>query len=180
MAWQRLARRRDAWSAGGMPTLEGAGALVPDPVPAAPHVLDVTRPIGHGEGALTTAAGRLARWDVHRRVGFAVRADGGADAVGTTVLLGVGARGVRAWFGCRVVAVLAEPHAAGFTYATLPGHPEEGHERFTLTMTSEGLVVGRIQAWSRPRPLARLAGPLGRHAQRLAAQAYLDALVVPG
>lgn len=178
----RLARTASRCCAGAVADLLArTAALPPDAVPPGAHRLDLTRVVGRGEAALARAAARLAAWDPQRRAGFRVRADGPADALGTTVLLGAGVGPARLWFGCRVVEVLDTPTAAGFTYATLPGHPERGHERFTVTLTTEGLVVGRVQAWSAPRGLpARLAGPLGRRAQRSVAGVYLDALVVPG
>jgi uncharacterized protein (UPF0548 family) len=144
-------------------------------------VLDVTRPVGLGETAFAAAAERLATWHVQRAVGFRVLADGRADAEGTTVLLGVGVGRLRRWAGCRVTEVVRGGTTAGFSYATLPGHPETGVERFTVALGPDGVVTARVQAWSRPAwRLARLAGPLGPLAQRVVARRYLAALVVRG
>lgn len=93
------------------------------------------------------------------------------------MLLGVGVGPARAWFGCRVVEVASSPELVGYAYATLPGHPERGVERFTVARATDGTVTGRVQAWSVPAwTLARLAGPVGRLAQRAAAGVYLRRL----
>lgn len=154
-----------------------AAALPPQDVPGRAHVLDVVRTVGHGEAAFRTAAERLATWHLQRAVGFRVRSDGRADQVGTTVLLGVGVGPLRRWAGCRVTEVVTGGTTAGFSYATLAGHPEQGVERFTVALAPDGTVTGRVQAWSRPAwLLARLAGPLGRVAQRVVARRYLASL----
>lgn len=157
--------------------LARAAAQSPSGVPARAHVLDVTRPVGHGEEVYRTAAERVATWHLQRAVGFAVRSDGRADQEGTTVLLGLGVGPLRRWAGCRVTEVVAGASTAGFSYATLPGHPQQGVERFTVSLGPDGTVTGRVQAWSRPAwRLARLAGPLGRLAQRVVTRRYLASL----
>lgn len=160
----------------GVDRLTRAAALDPGVLPERTHELDVLRVLGSGAEVFATAAQRLATWHTHRGL-FAVRADGRADELGTTVLLGVGAGPARAWFGCRVVEVLDERGRAGYSYATLAGHPERGVERLTVTLADDGTVMGRVQAWSAPAwTLARLAGPLGHTGQLLVAQRYLRRL----
>ncbi len=78
---------------------------------------------------------------------------------------------------CRVVAVVDEARRRGFSYGTLPGHPESGEEQFVLEQRDDGRIDFTITAFSRPATLlARLAGPAGRAGQRLMTQRYLDAL----
>ncbi|GAB2907389.1 hypothetical protein GCM10027047_02130 [Rhodococcus aerolatus] len=157
--------------------LARAAAQPPQAVPPRAHVLDVTRPVGHGEAAFHRAAERVATWHLQRSVGFRVRSDGRADEEGTTVLLGVGVGPLRSWAGCRVTEVVSGERTSGFSYATLAGHPEQGVERFTVSLGADGTVTGRVQAWSRPAwAAARLAGPLGRLAQRGVARRYLASL----
>ncbi len=149
------------------------------PAPEETDELDVRRRLGTGELAFARAKERLATWGTHRSRWMAVDANGRSDELRTTVLLGVGIGLVRLWFGCRVVEVIDEARLAGFEYATLPGHPERGVERFTVTLGADGAITGRVQAWSRPahRALA-LAGPAARLAQRVVAAQYLRRLSV--
>lgn len=160
------------------PRLVRAATLHPQHAPAGAHALDVRSVLGTGQETFDTARELLATWATHRNALVAVDADGRADTLGTTVVLGTGLGPARAWFGCRVVEVVDEPGCAGHAYATLPGHPEQGVERFTVSLASDGTVTGRVQAWSRPawRVLA-VAGPLGRVGQRFMAHHYLAALV---
>jgi uncharacterized protein (UPF0548 family) len=82
-------------------------------------------------------------------------------------ILGIGIEGVRLSAPVRVVEVINEPATRGFSYRTLPGHPDSGEERFTVHIDGAGTVRGDIQAFSRPACwLSRLAGPIGRWAQK--------------
>lgn len=77
---------------------------------------------------------------------------------------------------CRVTNVIDDPATFGFTYATLPDHPERGYESFTVRHTEHG-VRFEIEAVSQPGiALVRLASPIARQIQRRATHAYLDAL----
>lgn len=67
---------------------------------------------------------------------------------------------------CRVAAVFEEPHSFGFSYGTLPGHPEQGEESFVVERR-DGSTYFSICAFSSPvDPLARAAGPVARAVQR--------------
>ncbi len=56
---------------------------------------------------------------------------------------------------------------AGFAYGTLPGHVEQGEERFTVELHPDGAVWYDLRAFSRPRaPLVRLGYPFARRLQR--------------
>jgi uncharacterized protein (UPF0548 family) len=69
---------------------------------------------------------------------------------------------------CRVVYVINEERRFGFAYGTLPGHAEQGEERFSVDWSSEGDVVSYdILAFSRPRQWqARFAAPISRMLQK--------------
>ena len=91
------------------------------------------------------------------------------DTLGGLFRLGPG---LELRFASRVIDVFdrAEGGAwrTGFTYRTLPGHPEEGEETFAV---EKDLASGRVQvalrAWSRPgAPPVRALAPLGRLVQR--------------
>ena len=78
---------------------------------------------------------------------------------------------------CRVVDVVDVPDRFGFTYGTLPVHPEQGEESFTVVRHDDGSVVFEIAAASRPRHLlARACPPVARRLQRSATTRYLDAM----
>lgn len=73
--------------------------------------------------------------------------------------------------------MIEEPHRRGFTYGTLPGHPEAGEERFLLEQHPDGHLSFTITAYSRPATtLARMAGPLNRAAQLVMTRRYLKAM----
>lgn len=119
-------------------------------------------------------------WQIQSRAGLRVAASDLTVRPGSVVVLGLGPSrlhlvAVRA--PCRVTAVVDEPDRRGFTYGTLPGHPEAGEESFVLERRADGSAQFLIAAYSRPATrLARLAGPLGSATQRYLTSRYLDAL----
>lgn len=126
---------------------------------------------------LDAAAHELFSWQVQRRAGLRVQSSEPVLRQGTVVLLhlGVGRAAVR--IPCRVVEVVDEPGRKGFTYATLPGHPERGLESFMLTTSEDGRVRFAVSAVSQPATrLAKVGGPLTRAAQDLMTRRYLAAL----
>jgi uncharacterized protein (UPF0548 family) len=89
------------------------------------------------------------------------------------------ARGLGLWSAhtARIVYVVDEPHRFGFAYGTLPGHAEQGEERFLVEQLEDDSVWYDIIAFSRPRhPLARLAYPLVRGLQKRFGRESADAL----
>ena len=89
--------------------------------------------------------------------------------------LGVGALALR--IPCRVIDVIDELNRRGFSYATLPGHPESGAERFLLERDETGAVRFTVAAVSKPATLlARAGGPLTRATQDAMTRRYLRAL----
>jgi uncharacterized protein (UPF0548 family) len=55
----------------------------------------------------------------------------------------------------------------GFAYGTLPGHAEQGEERFSIEWRADDSVWYDLRAFSRPRhPLLKLGYPLVRRQQR--------------
>ncbi|HKO63434.1 MAG TPA: DUF1990 domain-containing protein [Pyrinomonadaceae bacterium] len=65
----------------------------------------------------------------------------------------------------------------GFAYGTLPGHAEEGEERFIVEWLADDSVWYDIFAFSRPRhPLARLTRPIVRSLQKRFAKDSLAAM----
>ena len=77
---------------------------------------------------------------------------------------------MRLWWTspCRVVYVVDEPHRFGFAYGTLPGHVEQGEERFLVErdpLTGEVAYEVRVMARAR-HPGARLLPGLVARMQR--------------
>ncbi|RJK97065.1 DUF1990 family protein [Vallicoccus soli] len=158
------------------PTHRDVGASL-RPAPEGWDALDVRAYVGHGPADHAAAAEAVLGWRMHEGAGLAVAASDPVARGGTTVALGLGAGPLRVRFACRVVVVVDEPGARGFAYATLPGHPETGEESFVVRTLPSGLVVLDVRAVSRPAwGLVRLAGPLGRLAQRAAVHAYARAV----
>lgn len=89
--------------------------------------------------------------------------------------LGIAGRGVK--IPCRVVSVIDEANRQGFSYGTLPGHPECGEELFVVERRPDGTLEFVVTAFSRPASLmARAGGPVTRWAQRTMTDRYLRAL----
>ncbi|HEX3900918.1 MAG TPA: DUF1990 domain-containing protein [Mycobacteriales bacterium] len=127
--------------------------------------------LGAGEVTFEKAVTALTQWEMHRRSGLSVVANGPAET-GRTVVLGLGV-GVALVIPCRVVYVIEEPRRHGFAYGTLPDHPEQGEEAFVVTQDDAGSVWFDITAYSRPgAALVRRAGPIARAVQGVATRRY--------
>jgi uncharacterized protein (UPF0548 family) len=152
------------------------GATAGDLPPGYHHVRR-GRVIGHGAEVLDRAADALLGWEMNRRAGITIEPDAERVAVGVTVrqTLRLGPLAVVA--PCRVIGVVDEPRRRGFTYGTLPGHPERGEERFELTRLDDDSVRFEITAfWRAARWYSRLGGPVVWAVQRAATTRYLHAL----
>lgn len=154
------------------PEVGGTGG----PLPPGYHHLHRSVPVGSGADTFRRAASDLFTWQVQRRAGLVVEADGpvrlGRDAA---LILALGPFRLRA--PVRVVAVTDEPGRAGFAYGTLPGHPERGEESFLVEHEPDDSVHLVITAFSRPATLlARLGGPVARRIQTMITERYLRAL----
>ena len=102
-----------------------------------------------------------------------------APAVGATVVVATRQAGLWVLAPCRVVEIVDERDRAGFTYATLPGHPERGVESFVVARDAGGDVRFEIDVVFSPATLiAKLSGPLGTWLQRRGTRRYLHALVI--
>jgi len=123
---------------------------------------------------LGTAGASLLSWDLHRRAGLRVLADGPARR-GTTVAVAARVGPVWAVAPCRVVEAIESQDQVGFTYATLPGHPEHGLDYFKFVRDESGLRFD-VQAASRPALLVSRVFPFPqRSVQALWTRRYLQA-----
>jgi uncharacterized protein (UPF0548 family) len=133
--------------------------------------------LGEGLATYRRAVEGLQTWRAHGVAGIGVYPSEEPVRRGDTVVVTLGARFLALAAPCRVVAVIDEPARWGFTYATLPGHPEQGEESFVVGLEADGSVRFRIDVVSRPGDrLVRLAGGAGRAAQAAGSRAYLRAL----
>ena len=109
-----------------------------------------------------------------------VCSDDGLVHEGTTIVQRVTIGRLRIESAVRVLRVWRTDdigtEEAGFTYATLPGHPERGISSFCVTRAKDtGRIAFVIEARSRPGSvLYRLGRPLARRFQRRATLAALD------
>lgn len=153
------------------PEVGGTGAA---DLPAGYHRATYSAVVGTGRADFERAAAAVFGWRAQRSVGFRVRADGPAGRVGTVVVLTAGAPRLGYDLPCRVVWAQTEGDDRGFSYGTLPGHPESGEERFTVRLLPDGDVVYEIRVFFRlASPAARLAGPLSLALQRLGTKRYV-------
>lgn len=77
---------------------------------------------------------------------------------------------------CRISSVADTAEQFGFTYVTLPGHPERGEETFMLSRDGDKVVLA-MSSYSRPAELlSQLGGPVSRLIQRRTNHAYIAGL----
>jgi uncharacterized protein (UPF0548 family) len=139
-------------------------------------VLTVATELGHGEDVLDRAGELVLGWGLQRGAGLRVAADRPRAVVGRDVIVGVPAGPLMILAPCRVVGVVEERDRRGFSYVTLPGHPERGIEHFLVRRHESGRVELTVQALAGPgTPLVRLGWPAGRALQRFYTGRYLSA-----
>lgn len=132
------------------PTHPGHGTFTP---------FDLDEVVGRGPEAFDAGKAMLREWRMHRDAG--VRVDPVPLAVGNDVVLWTKVLGLSLVFACRITDVFDDDTSFGFTYATLPGHPEQGVETFLLTLDDETVRL-HINGESRPALLLnKLSGPIG-------------------
>jgi uncharacterized protein (UPF0548 family) len=135
--------------------------------------------LGGDDEVFERAADVLRNWQMHRSAGLIVEADG-PPAVGMNVAMAAPLPIGYVDVVCRVldvIDVIDEPDRCGFTYGTLPMHPEQGEESFTITRGADGVVTFEIVAASRLRHvLARACPPVARRLQSRAIDRYLAAM----
>ncbi len=123
------------------------------------------------------AARDLLLWRVHEKAGLGVRASDVPLRAGSVVLMRLGYGPLSLQAPCRVVELIDAPGRRGFTYGTLPGHPEAGEERFLLEQQDDGCIRFTITAFSTPASAwVKLMRPAARGLQLLMTQRYLRAL----
>ncbi len=156
---------------------EPVGLCAVSTVPSGFRLDRWSRRIGIGDDAFERAVDALMGWKVHEGAGLAVAASGPAS-IGMVVAMAAPLPAGWVDVVCRVVDVVDLPQRKGFAYGTLPTHPEQGEESFTVAMAADGTVTLEIVAVSRPRQiLARLCPPVARRLQVAATNRYFEAIV---
>lgn len=131
--------------------------------------------IGEGARAFDRAAAALRAWRMFPRPWTRILPADAPIRVGQILTMQAQALGLWWLNACRIVYVIDEAVASdgqgilqrfGFAYGTLPAHVEQGEERFSVELQSDGGVWYDLRAFSRPRywPV-RLAKPLARRLQ---------------
>ena len=126
------------------------------------------------EVAWDAAREAVRQWAGHRSVGGVLAPRVPPLIQGSTMAFAVRVFGIWATGSCRIVDVMDTDGEFGFSYGTLPHHPEEGEELFAVRDNGDGTVTFRVAAFSRPADIVtRLIGPLGRFIQRSMTRRYL-------
>ena len=116
----------------------------------------------------------IRQWAGHRSVGGVLAPDEPPLSEGSTMAFAVRVFGIWATGTCRIVNVIDSDAEFGFSYGTLPHHPEQGEELFAVRDNGDGTVTFRVAAFSKPAGLVtRLIGPIGRFIQRSMTRRYL-------
>lgn len=177
-----LGRRAQArWDAAPLTSAPGLAAAL-HTASADDHLL----PTGYLRTSRTTTLARrdlhgaatdLFRWRPQLASGLRVRSSDLPLRVGTVVVLRLGVGPLALRIPCRVTDVVDEPDRAGFTYATLPGHPVSGVERFSLARGDDGTVQLTVAAVSALASVpARCLPRLARRVQAWMVGRYLAGL----
>lgn len=158
-------------------TYEQVGATRDEPLPSGYSHVSRDVVIGHGPTCFHDATEALLGWQMHRGAGLRVAAGTARAAAGTLVVLRAGWGPMSITIPCRVVYSTDTKNCRGFAYGTLPGHPEQGEEAFTVRLTQDDEVRMRIRAFSRPATaLARAGGPFTRLVQEHVTNRYVRSL----
>ena len=114
---------------------------------------------------------------MHLRSGLRVATSSPSAKHDAVVMLGIGVGPFRLNAPCRVVYIIDEPNRQGSLAAPCPAIPSQVKRRFVIELADDDTVTFDITAFSRPASdLAKLAGPLGRLAQRRMTARYLWSL----
>jgi uncharacterized protein (UPF0548 family) len=163
------------------PTYPELGGTREDLLPAGyDHLYQRVR-VGCGDETFGLCRAALRDWTPQRAAGITVYPSDVVPHVGKTVLLVWRFGPFRIFAPCRIVWTVDDPDRTGFGYGTLPGHPEQGEESFTVEKNAAGDVWFVVRAFSRPATwFARLGAPITRRIQESIIDAYTQALRATG
>lgn len=136
------------------------------------YILDHKRiQLGEGRIAFERAKAAIKRWKMFDMTWLELFSPDTPIEAGSTVALVVSHLGFWSLNAARIVYTVEEERGVleryGFAYGTLTDHAEMGEERFTVEFhPGDESVWYDLSAFSRPRPLARLAFPYTRSLQK--------------
>lgn len=137
-------------------------------VPPADYVVDHTRVrLGTGTEVFERGKRGLEAWRQFD-LGW-LKAVPAETTIRAGAVVAVVARTFGTWSinAARIVYVVDEPRRFGFAYGTLPGHVEQGEERFLIEHMDDDAVWYDILAFSRPRHiLTKIGYPFVRRLQK--------------
>jgi uncharacterized protein (UPF0548 family) len=140
--------------------------------------------LGQGQTAFDAASQALSQWQMFPSPWTKIWPTAARQDVGTPVLMIARVFGLWWVNACRIVYHVDRHHASrrsGFAYGTLPGHIEQGEERFMVEWDRDDNVWYDLRAFSRPGYwLLRLGYPIVRRLQRrfvLQSQATMQRIV---
>ena len=135
------------------------------------YVVDHNRvQLGVGRAAFERAKNAVQQWKMFDITWLQLCWPNVPIETGATVTVVVHHLGFWSLNACRIVYTMQEGGAIekyGFAYGTLPDHAAMGEERFSVEFHADDEKVWYdVYAFSRPRPLARLAFPYSRALQK--------------
>ncbi len=133
--------------------------------------------LGRGETTFRRAAGAIRAWAMFPAP--LARIEPLPIPIAAGELAGVVIHAFGLWWlnAARIVYVIDEPRRFGFAYGTLPGHAEQGEERFLVHWRDDDSVWYDLYAFSKPRYWpAKVGAPIVRSLQRRFARMSLAAV----
>lgn len=170
------ALRRELEHAGGRDfNYPQVGASHDETVPPGFDRVAESAVVGVGVAQFSLLAKGILGWELHRRSGLHVLADGPTrDGVNVAIARRFGPAAVV--LSCRVVWTVDEPSRNGFGYGSLTGHPEAGEEAFLAELDPDGAVRVHVYGFTSAATVASAAArPLTRALTRRALLGYLRA-----
>ena len=129
------------------------------------------------QGDFAAASEAIRSWRGHDAAGIKRFPPRPSIKAGETLALAIPVGPLSISATCRIVDVVDEPNRYGFTYSTLPHHPEDGEESFIVTRHEDGTVDVCVTAVWRPATVANhVCPPLTRFLQNRAINQYLDGI----
>lgn len=126
--------------------------------------------LGNGPAVFAAACAAIQRWQMFPGSWAMIEPPDTPIREGNVVVVLFHVFGLWRLNACRIVTSFEETGPVrrfGFAYGTLPGHLEQGEERFSVEWQADDSVWYDLRAFSRPRYwLARLGYPLARRLQR--------------
>ncbi len=96
--------------------------------------------LGSGPEVWTKAQSALRSWQGHRHAGATISPPNAPIETGTVVVVTIRVGPMYVIAPCRIIYVTTAPDSFGFTYGTLPGHPERGEEAFHVVLSTSDAV----------------------------------------